>query len=204
MISQEETQDTIRVACIHTALVLANNLSKDDLKQHVVSVITAVTDDSSWRVRLTVARAFHKICVAFGPEITSQHLLATLVSFLKDQELEVRKEAVKIIDPCLQSKSLNNEQLQNYIVPQFQTLALDGAQPVRAALAQVIGRVAKELGRDTTQKVLLPIVTDLMKDEFHDVRLNIVNDAALFFEVLGMDAQTHTLLNTIQGLIMDN
>merc|ERR1719387_607004 len=43
-----------------------------------------------------------------------------------------------------------------------------------------------------------------MKDEFHDVRLNIVNDAALFFEVLGMDAQTHTLLNTIQSLIMDN
>merc|ERR1712196_228635 len=43
-----------------------------------------------------------------------------------------------------------------------------------------------------------------MKDEFHDVRLNNVNEIAVFFEVLGMDAQAHTLLNTVQGLIMDN
>jgi len=43
-----------------------------------------------------------------------------------------------------------------------------------------------------------------MKDEFHDVRLNIVSHAGLICEVLGVDGLVHSLLHTIQSLIMDN
>jgi serine/threonine-protein phosphatase 2A regulatory subunit A len=43
-----------------------------------------------------------------------------------------------------------------------------------------------------------------MKDEFHDVRLNIVSHAGLICEVLGVDGLVHSLLHTIQNLIMDN
>jgi len=43
-----------------------------------------------------------------------------------------------------------------------------------------------------------------MKDEFHDVRLNIVAHAGLLCEVLGVDGLINHLLHTIQSLIMDN
>jgi len=43
-----------------------------------------------------------------------------------------------------------------------------------------------------------------MKDEFHDVRLNIVSHAGLFCEVLSVEGLVHSLLHTIQSLIMDN
>jgi serine/threonine-protein phosphatase 2A regulatory subunit A len=125
---------------------------------------------------------------------------------MKDHEQEVRKEAVRIIEPCLLPAQplLTTDQLQQFILPQFQSLGLDSAQPVRAALAQVLGPVAKALGRDVTQRQLLPLISDLMKDEFHDVRLNIVSHAGLLCEVLGVDGLVHSLLHTIQSLIMDN
>jgi len=68
----------------------------------------------------------------------------------------------------------------------------------------VLGPVAKMLGRDVTQRQLLNIISDLMKDEFHDVRLNIVLHAGLICEVLSVDGLVHSLMKTIQNLIMDN
>jgi len=124
---------------------------------------------------------------------------------MKDHEQEVRKEAVRVIEPCLNLPNpLTSEQLQQHILPQFQSLGLDSAQPVRAALAQALGPVAKTLGRDVTQRQLLSLISDLMKDEFHDVRLNIVSHAGLICEVLSVDGLVHSLLNTLQSLIMDN
>merc|ERR1711920_667043 len=52
--------------------------------------------------------------------------------------------------------------------------------------------------------MLLPMISELMKDEFHDVRLGIVRQAGLICEVLSVDGLVHSLLHTIQGLIMDN
>merc|ERR1719157_95834 len=116
---------------------------------------------------------------------------------MKDNEQEVRKEAVRVIEPCLKLPNpFTSDQLQQYILPQFQSLGLDSAQPVRAALAQVLGPVAKALGRDVTQRQLLSLISDLMKDEFHDVRLNIATHAGLICEVLSVEGLVHSLSTT--------
>jgi serine/threonine-protein phosphatase 2A regulatory subunit A len=193
------------VACVNTTLVLAKQFSADENRQHTVEVIRVAAEDRSWRVRLTIAKSFDQLCAAFGPEITNETLLASLVGLMKDNEQEVRKEAVRIIESCLALPTpLSPDQLLTHIVPQFQSLGLDSSQLVRAALAQVLGPVAKALGRDVTQRQLLSLISDLMKDEFHDVRLNIVLHTGLICEVLSVEGLAHTLLHTIQSLIMDN
>lgn len=205
-LSQEDTQDTIRVASVHTTLVLAKMFTPDENRMHTIVVIKDAVEDRSWRVRLTVAKQFDELCAAFGPEITASHLLQPLIQLMKDNELEVRKEAVRIIEACLRPRPphLTNDQLLNFILPQFSAIGVDSAAPVRAALAQIMGPVAKAVGRETTNRQLLPLISDLMKDEFHDVRLNIVSHAGLICEVLSVDGLVHSLLQTIQGLIMDN
>jgi len=205
-LSQEDTQDTIRVACVHTTLVIARMFNQEENSTHTVQVIQDAGTDRSWRVRLTVAKNFDQLCAAFGPALTDSVLIPTIISLMKDHEQEVRKEAVRIIEHCLLATPalLTTEQLQHSILPMFQTLGLDAAQPVRAALAQVLGPVARALGRDVTQRQLLPLISDLMKDELHDVRLNMVSHAGLLCEVLGVDGLVHSLLHTIQSLIMDN
>lgn len=203
--SQEDTQDTIRVACVHTTIVIAQMLNDEENKAHTISVITEAFTDRSWRVRLAVVQNFHKFCDAFGPELTNTYLMQPFVDLLKDNEQEVRKSAVLMIEQCLYIEHpWTNEQLTTYIVPMFRSLSIDQAHPVRAALAMILGPIAKQLGPKTTQAQLLSLISDLMKDEFHDVRLNIVSHTGLICEVLSAENLMHSLLPTIQNLIMDN
>lgn len=202
--SQEDTQDIIRVACNNTTSVIANKLSEDENRQHTVQVFCDAALDRSWRVRLTIVKNFDQLCAAFGPAITADCLFEPFIRLLKDSEQEVRKKAVTVIEACMSKDLFTREQLQQHILPHFQSLGLDSSQPVRAALAMVLGPVAKHLGKDVTQRELLSLISDLMKDEFHDVRLNIVSHAGLICEVLSMDIVMDTLLPVIQNLITDN
>eukprot|EP00931_Biecheleriopsis_adriatica_P049848 TRINITY_DN2883_c0_g1_i2.p1 TRINITY_DN2883_c0_g1~~TRINITY_DN2883_c0_g1_i2.p1 ORF type:complete len:599 (-),score=119.89 TRINITY_DN2883_c0_g1_i2:41-1837(-) len=206
-LSQEDTQDTIRVASVHASLVLAKMLNADENRQHTVQVMKEAATDRSWRVRLTVAKKFDELCKAFGPELTNQVLMEDcLIKLLKDSEQEVRKEAVKVIEICLTKlpEPLSSEQVQQHILPQFQSLGLDSAQTVRAALAQVLGPIAKALGSKLTQQHLLSLITDLLKDDFHDVRLNMVSHAGLICEVLASESLCVSLMQTITNLVIDN
>eukprot|EP00931_Biecheleriopsis_adriatica_P025840 TRINITY_DN15782_c0_g1_i1.p1 TRINITY_DN15782_c0_g1~~TRINITY_DN15782_c0_g1_i1.p1 ORF type:complete len:588 (+),score=127.56 TRINITY_DN15782_c0_g1_i1:84-1847(+) len=200
-LSKEDTQDTIRVACVHATLVIAKMLSDEENRQHTLEVIREACADRSWRVRLTVVKNFDQMCKNFGPEITEQFFMAEFAKLLKDNEMEVRKEAVRVIETCLGlPQPPTCEQLQQYVLPQFQSLSVD-AQSVRSALAHAIGPVAKVLGKDVTERQLLTLITDLLKDEFHDVRLNMAGHAGLICEVLTKDGMVHSLINTVQGLI---
>eukprot|EP00397_Hematodinium_sp_SG-2012_P009696 GEMP01009787.1.p1 GENE.GEMP01009787.1~~GEMP01009787.1.p1 ORF type:complete len:589 (+),score=86.95 GEMP01009787.1:254-2020(+) len=204
-LAQEDTQDGIRVSCVYTSLVLIErvfNDNPDENKAHTLLVITNAAEDRSWRVRLAVAKHFHLICRHMGPDITATFLLAPFVQLMKDSEQEVRKSALEAVECCI--PFLTTEQLTSLIVPQFQSLALDGSHLVRSVLADIIGPVCKALGKDLTQKHLLTIISDLMKDEYHEVRQNVVSHAAQICSVLGADVLSHSLLNNIQSLFMDN
>ncbi|KAI8027903.1 hypothetical protein LOK49_LG02G03984 [Camellia lanceoleosa] len=54
-------------------------------------------------------------------------------------------------------------------------LLSDSSQHVRSALASVIMGMAPILGKDATIEQLLPMFLSLLKDEFPDVRLNIIS-----------------------------
>ena len=53
--------------------------------QHTIIVIKQVAEDRSGRARLTVARAFDKICEAYGLELTQSHVLQPFFAFLEGQ-----------------------------------------------------------------------------------------------------------------------
>jgi hypothetical protein len=54
-------------------------------------------------------------------------------------------------------------------------LASDQSQHVRASLANQISGLAPLLGKDSTIENLLPLFLQLLKDDFPDVRLNIIS-----------------------------
>jgi len=204
-LSQEDAQDIIRVSCMHTTVVIAGMLSAEENKVHTIPVVKDAIEDRSWRVRLTVSKIFDQLVTAYGPELSTQVLLPCFVTLFKDNEQEVRKEAVKTIETLLKFPNvLTSTIMQQYIFPAFPSLCADPAQTVRSALAQIIGAIAKVSGKDLTQRHLLSLIQDLIKDEFHDVRLNIVSHTGLICEVLGVEGLVHSLLYTIQSLIMDN
>lgn len=61
------------------------------------------------------------------------------------------------------------------VLPCVRDLSTDASQHVRAALATHISGLAPLLGKDATIEHLLPLFLHLLKDEFPDVRLNIIS-----------------------------
>ena len=61
------------------------------------------------------------------------------------------------------------------IVPCVRDLCQDTSQHVRAAVANQIAGLAPLLGKDATIEHLLPLFLHLLKDEFPEVRLNIIS-----------------------------
>lgn len=60
-------------------------------------------------------------------------------------------------------------------MPCVRELASDASQHVRAALGTQISGLAPLLGKDATIEHLLPLFLKLLKDDFSDVRLNIIS-----------------------------
>jgi serine/threonine-protein phosphatase 2A regulatory subunit A len=102
-LSQEDTQDTIRVACVYSTLVMAKMFNVVENQECTVNVIRDAVEDRSWRVRLTVAKSFDQLCQAFGPEIVDGCLVKWLCLLLKDHEQEVRRRgsSIRISEACL-------------------------------------------------------------------------------------------------------
>lgn len=61
------------------------------------------------------------------------------------------------------------------VLPCVKDLSTDASQHVRAALGKEISGLAPLLGREPTIEHLLPLFLHLLKDEFPDVRLNIIS-----------------------------
>lgn len=80
---------------------------------------------------------------------------------------------------CLQfsgfSKLVEREVILARIVPCVRDLSHDTSQHVRAALANHISGLAPLLGREPTVEHLLPLFLHLLKDEFPEVRLNVIS-----------------------------
>lgn len=110
---------------------------------------------------------------------------------MKDNEAEVRTAAAgqipgkalhcagmnlsKLISYLGFSKLLDREVILARIIPCVRDLSHDTSQHVRAALANQISGLAPLLGKEATIENLLPLFLHLLKDEFPEVRLNIIS-----------------------------
>lgn len=123
-------------------------------------------------------------------ELVREELIGQYVQLLKDNEAEVRTAAAgqipggsiflrttfeELIIRKGFSKLLDKEVILARIVPCVRDLSQDSSQHVRAALANQISGLAPLLGKDPTIEHLLPLFLHLLKDDFPEVRLNIIS-----------------------------
>lgn len=73
------------------------------------------------------------------------------------------------------AKLIDRDVILARIVPCVQAIASDSSQHVRASLAQQISGLAPLLGKDSTIEVLVPLYLQLLKDDFSEVRLNLIS-----------------------------
>jgi len=91
-------------------------------------------------------------------------------------------------------------------MPCIRDLSTDSSQHVRAALGSQISGLAPQLGKDATIEHLLPLFLQLLKDEFPEVRLNIisklevVNGGELFRDTSRSSCATDSFLFAVIGI----
>lgn len=70
---------------------------------------------------------------------------------------------------------MDREVILARILPCVRDLSTDSSQHVRASLATQISGLAPLLGKDATSEYLLPLFLQLLKDDFSEVRLNLIS-----------------------------
>ncbi len=193
-----DDQDSVRLLTIPDLIALASNLQPAEVKQHLLDSIRSAVADKSWRVSYMVANEFVGLAEASGEAIVKDELVGAYVALLKDNEAEVRTAAASQIQvsrgicaaepsgfhsvrPLADmpgfAKLLDREVILSRIIPCVKDCTSDSSQHVRAALATQISGLAPLLGEEATSEHLLPLFLQLLKDDFSEVRLNLIGKA---------------------------
>ncbi|KAH0858398.1 hypothetical protein HID58_086659, partial [Brassica napus] len=193
----------------------AATIGSAHLKTDIMSMFDDLTQDDQDSVRLLAVEG----CAALGkllePQDCVAHILPVIVNF-SQVILSVKHIGFYPNDPW---KSYTYEMLNigtfvteqdkswrvRYMVANqlYELCEAVGPEPTRSALASVIMGMAPVLGKDATIEHLLPIFLSLLKDEFPDVRLNIISKLDQVNQVIGIDLLSQSLLPAIVELAED-
>merc|ERR1711884_456524 len=132
-----------------------------------------------------VAQQVYELCEVVGQEVTIRELVPVYVKLLKDNEAEVRVAAAgKAAEFC---SFVGGQLSAQEILPSLTELSNDTSQHVRAAIATVVMAIAPIFADANTVEVnVLPIILTLLRDEYPDVRLNIISNLEQVSKIIGI------------------
>ncbi|QDZ19227.1 ARM repeat domain-containing protein [Chloropicon primus] len=198
----EDDQDSVRLLAVGTCSALAKLLGKEGSTSKILPAVQKFSSDKSWRVRYMVAQQVNELCDVIGKEITMAELVTVYVNLLKDNEAEVRVAAAqKAGDFC---GFVGGALTLTEILPCLKELSNDTSQHVRAAIAIAVMVIAPIFDDgNEIETNLLPIILTLLRDEFPDVRLNIIRNLEQVSKIIGIQLLQKNLLPAIVALAED-
>ncbi|KAK6127711.1 hypothetical protein DH2020_038551 [Rehmannia glutinosa] len=134
----------------------AATVEPSHLKTEIMSMFEDLTHDDQDSVRLLAVEGCASLGKLLEPQDCASQILPIIISF--------SQRVINFLHDC-----------RNLLYSSFPELSSDSSQHVRSALASIIMGMAPILGKDATIEQLLPIFLSLLKDEFPDVRLNIIS-----------------------------
>ncbi|KAI9608837.1 hypothetical protein H4Q26_005026 [Puccinia striiformis f. sp. tritici PST-130] len=182
-----DDQDSVRLLTVDALIAIASSLpDKGICKQQLGATMKAMVSDKSWRVRYMIADHFVQLAESAGEDVVREELVGAYVHLLKDNEAEVRTAAAGQIPGFC--KLIDREVILSRVLICVRELASDTSQYVRAALGTQVADWPPFL---------------LLKDEFADVRLNIISKLEQVNEVIGIELLSQALLPAIMELSED-
>jgi len=128
--------------------------------------------------------------------------LLVFAKLLRDKEAEVRTAACKVLaEVC----SIVKISLMEMIGPCLEPLSTDTVASVRIALSKSLIPLCGLLGKEPTQKLLVPMITQMCTDENAEVRGNIVEgvDQVSELDQAGGGATIQAIINPLMELSKD-
>ena len=134
-----DPQETVKLGAIEETCSICSVLSdKENVDCGLVDDVKRFMQDSSWRIRFSMATSFSSLAKAVGDDIAHNDLVPLFAELLRDPEGEVRSVAAKQVEPLLDV--IKEETLLESLLPVITELVtIDSQVAVRSTLAQ--GRV---------------------------------------------------------------
>ena len=169
----EDQQDSVRLFAIDACVDFAAVLSSAGSKAHVLPLSLKLAEDTSWRVRWSVANKFVALCDAVGDEAANaavsdaqpKSLLDAHEQLLQDTEMEVR--AVAAVTVADMAKKMTSARARAQLLPLVNKLVRDDCEHVRIAVASVImalGATVTKMGDSSVfMAEMIPMYLELLK-----------------------------------------
>lgn len=198
-----DEQDAIRVLCIESLIPLAAYMSKEENNIHVLGSILAAGEDKSWKVRLCFAKNFARFAEAVGMEITDGSLIQTFNLLLDENESEpeVRNAAIQSLPGSL---AYIKDAKFSMILKTLQSCYSEAQVQFKAGVANALCDMAEQVGKSTTNDMIVPIINELIKDDSSEVRLNMTANLHKVGKVLGPDFLTPVMITILENLTKDS
>eukprot|EP01055_Gregarina_sp_Pseudo9_P002776 Gregarina_sp_Pseudo_9__2775@NODE_300_length_3235_cov_22_680538_g281_i0_p1_GENE_NODE_300_length_3235_cov_22_680538_g281_i0NODE_300_length_3235_cov_22_680538_g281_i0_p1_ORF_typecomplete_len643_score85_11HEAT_2/PF13646_6/0_22HEAT_2/PF13646_6/0_76HEAT_2/PF13646_6/0_0036HEAT_2/PF13646_6/0_00077HEAT_2/PF13646_6/0_0041HEAT_2/PF13646_6/2_9e02HEAT_2/PF13646_6/0_0022Vac14_Fab1_bd/PF12755_7/1_1e02Vac14_Fab1_bd/PF12755_7/1_9e02Vac14_Fab1_bd/PF12755_7/2_7e05Vac14_Fab1_bd/PF12755_7/0_48Vac14_Fab1_bd/PF12755_7 len=196
-----DTQDQLRLSTLSAIIALSKRIPESQCREQLLPVVASAAFDPSWRIRLRVVQELPDMMAALPPKIVEEVLCAWLESAVRDSEAEVQNAAVDSLKGCI--PYMQSCEIENKLLPLFLSLMEPEGTSCRAGLANLLGPIAKKLGKTATERQLLPLLSKFMADSLREVRNNAVEQLGDISEVLGAETASQALFPAVQSAILD-
>jgi serine/threonine-protein phosphatase 2A regulatory subunit A len=200
-----DEQDNVRPLAVEASLFFGRLLSQEDALAYIVHPLHAASKDRSWRVRYVVAEKYSELETVLGNELSRTEMAPMLVRLLQDQEKEVRTQAALRVPHICKGLDLVDRQtiITTNVMRHVTELCADQSQHVRVAMAGQLLELGPILGKEKSIELLVPLFVRLLKDDYSDVRLNIISKLDVLQTVVGKDVVANQILTEVAALADD-
>lgn len=169
----KDTSDGIRLRAVTTCCEVLSIISKSQ-RSSVLSFVTNLAGDVSWRVRYMMADSIGRLCSALSssPDV-DKYVVPIFRNLCQDKEPEVRASVVYNMASVLAACSDTTGKRE--VLLTGTRLLSDIVGHVRVSLANAVLRSVAHVPKDLWGPTILPTCTSLLSDDESDVRLALVS-----------------------------
>jgi serine/threonine-protein phosphatase 2A regulatory subunit A len=192
----QDTNDTVRIPIMENIVSLKSHSNLSSLQGFIINTITQLSNDESWRVRLTVGDKIHEIFsfASVSPQLKAA-VVDIFVKLLDDSESETRNCCCLKLESI--AEKLGKDDSIDRILLQLKKLEKDPASYVRGAVASGLLRICPLIGKQKTNDFIFPVFLNMIKDENHDIRMTLIKTLDSLHEVINIDHFVQSIIPSI-------
>ena len=195
----KDKNDSMRIDIVNIIMSIKQHPNINDFINVIYDLIPKLSEDTNWRVRLTVTDKLNEI-LNF-PNIDNKFRQISVNIFAKlveDSEPEIRNVCCLRLEEI--TKILKNENNFDKILQNLRKLEKDQKNFVRGALASNILKLCSLVGNKKTNDYIFPIFLTLIKDENLEIRMTLINNLSELNKVIEINNIIESIMPSIKEI----
>ena len=172
MLFLKDNEPEVKCSVLTNFHIFFENFSLDIFKTNFLPIFNDLSNDINLHVRSIFASTLLK-CIKFfksDENFLTESIIPLLTKLLKDEVYEVQYSAVENIDQLILLSSLNNDIMENFILPIIQEGMKNPKWRFRLFIAENLLKVVSQIPKEKIKKDFLGIIILLFVDHAEEIR----------------------------------